>query len=696
MKKTTLLTLMLSFLITFAFSQINFDTLSATYTVGDIASDHDFISTGDVSSCPGTLNVPVPNNSLVYSVNVHYTMTAIAPQTMAQQRSQIWCTSPSGTKEPEVIFGSGYSAGTIVYDRPGLNIAYGIKPIFGLGVNFQLHAGTYYYNQVDCSTAGNKIDNNSWTVTVIYLPAGSPGFPSLPTPVNNQLLVGVNNNLSWTFGTSSNTYDVYFGTTNPPTTKVVNNASVSGSTGTFDPGTMASSETYYWQVVAKNAVNNTPGPVWSFSTACNTIYPYFENFDGVLAPALPACWVPLSSSSSPYTKVETNSSYNQARSEPNCIIFNASAEPSPNIVLVLPEAGTINNKMITLYGKNASDGAGGFYSWPIQIGTMSDPFNISTFTPFDSFIPAGTWTFHETYFNTYSGTNTYIAIKGAIPQYNVIYVDDVTLDIIPDCIKPLNVTASNIQAQQATLSWTDMNGASSWNVEYGVSPYTPTGTPTITGVSNPCIITNLASGTYYDIYVQTNCGGEGLSIWSLPITILTKCLPMNVPISEDFGIATVNPTWPLCWSHISINSEPTGGVAVSSYNALSGNGVRMEPAGDAAAEMILISPPLSPAVSTLKATFWARSYSGTDQNALLVGTITDTTNAASFTALQTIAVSNVHQLYTVYFDDYSGSDIYIAWRHNSNDFPTNDVFIDDVLIEAIPSCVEPYEPWLPI
>ena len=171
--------------------------------------------------------------------------------------------------------------------------------------------------------AGNKVDNNSWTVTVIYLPAGSPGFPSLPTPTNNQLLVGVNNNLSWTFGTNSTTYDVYFGTTNPPTIKVVNNASVSGSTGTFDPGTMASSETYYWQVVAKNAVNNTPGPVWSFSTACNTIYPYFENFDGELAPALPACWVPLSSSSSPYTTGETNSSYNQARSEPNSIIFNA-------------------------------------------------------------------------------------------------------------------------------------------------------------------------------------------------------------------------------------------------------------------------------------------------------------------------------------------------------------------------------------
>ncbi|MEZ5197284.1 MAG: hypothetical protein R2764_13050 [Bacteroidales bacterium] len=43
--------------------------------------------------------------------------------------------------------------------------------------------------------------------------------------------------LTWNFGSNTDTYDVYFGTDNPPTTMVVSNAVSGGPTGSYDPGT---------------------------------------------------------------------------------------------------------------------------------------------------------------------------------------------------------------------------------------------------------------------------------------------------------------------------------------------------------------------------------------------------------------------------------------------------------------------------
>lgn len=93
-----------------------------------------------------------------------------------------------------------------------------------------------------------------------------PHQPSNPIPANGAANIDLNANLYWTGGDPNPgdqvTYDVYFGTTNPP--PLVN----SGQTQTnYNPGTMQYGTTYYWKIIAfDNHGESTEGPVWSFTT----------------------------------------------------------------------------------------------------------------------------------------------------------------------------------------------------------------------------------------------------------------------------------------------------------------------------------------------------------------------------------------------------------------------------------------------
>ena len=95
-----------------------------------------------------------------------------------------------------------------------------------------------------------------------------PYTPSSPSPADGATGVSVATDLSWTGGDpdpgDTVTYDVYFGTTDPPTTLLCPDA----SSPTCDPGTLSYSTPYYWYVVATdNHGATTSGPVWDFATA---------------------------------------------------------------------------------------------------------------------------------------------------------------------------------------------------------------------------------------------------------------------------------------------------------------------------------------------------------------------------------------------------------------------------------------------
>ena len=92
-----------------------------------------------------------------------------------------------------------------------------------------------------------------------------PNEPKNPEPANGSTNVDVLVNLSWIGGDPDEdpvTYDVYFGTTSPPSKKVSNQSAL-----LYDPGTMIYSTQYYWKIIAwDNQSASTVGPQWEFTT----------------------------------------------------------------------------------------------------------------------------------------------------------------------------------------------------------------------------------------------------------------------------------------------------------------------------------------------------------------------------------------------------------------------------------------------
>jgi hypothetical protein len=123
---------------------------------------------------------------------------------------------------------------------------------------------TYYWRIVSWDDHSNSAAGPLWHFTTHNDP---PNTPSSPNPANGATGISVNADLSWSGGdpnpSDTVTYDVYFGSITPPTTKVSANQSVVS----YDPGAMNYNMHYYWKIVAwDNHGASASGPQWDFAT----------------------------------------------------------------------------------------------------------------------------------------------------------------------------------------------------------------------------------------------------------------------------------------------------------------------------------------------------------------------------------------------------------------------------------------------
>ena len=434
--------------------------------------------------------------------------------------------------------------------------------------------------------------------------------------------------------------------------------------------------------------------VCAFFTHCGAIstLPYTETFDnyGVGTNCFPLCWFKQSSNTYPYINATNYTGPGSLYFYTSSGNYNIATTPEINTNIL-----TLSTLQVNFWFRpgNASS--------KLIVGVMTDPNDASTFVVIDSVSgSANTWSEHTVYLAAYNGTGRYVAFKS---EYNNVanygYLDNVTIDIAPNCLPVMGISASNISESSATISWTDLNNATSWNIEFGPSGFTQGQGTAVTDITNPYTITGLTSNTMYEVYVQSNCDAAETSDWTGPFAFRTACgIINNLPYTEDFDSYTAGSTMtsnpsnypndelPSCWSFLnrSTVSGSYPAVFLSSYSSYAVLGNCLFFKSSNTTPLYAILPDFAANIQDLKVTFSYRNEGVSDYNGVLsVGYMTDLDDASTFTEVSSCLQTSAMTENTVLFNTVptSVTDAYIVFKYTGGTSNNYFLSIDNVVVD---------------
>ena len=272
------------------------------------------------------------------------------------------------------------------------------------------------------------------------------------------------------------------------------------------------------------------------------------------------------------------------------------------------------------------------------------------------------------------------------------FVDNFSVRTPPSCFSPSanSLTADNITSTTANLSWTAGGSETAWNIEYGAEDFTQGGGTTVAVTTNPYTLSGLTSNTAYDFYVQADCGANGTSDWVGPFTFNTACETFtNLPFTETFN---TDSTTVSCWTVINANGDSDSWSTSYGSNTNEGDGVAViyTDFNSGNNDDWLVSPALQ-LNGNERLKFQQRVQSSGEPNDFEVLLSSTTAETTSFT---TVLLANAEYSNTMYqeividLSSHTGVS-YIAFHVANGGLDGWRLYIDDVVVEELPSCVEP-------
>ncbi len=441
--------------------------------------------------------------------------------------------------------------------------------------------------------------------------------------------------------------------------------------------------------------------LWAYATAhtpCEAVdLPLLENFDAV-ASGIPGCWSRLYNTTSATPSVSTSSAYSGSTS----LYFNCSSS-SLYAYFISPRLNdniAMDDLQIMFAARKTSD------SYFIQVGIMSDPADQSTFVPIGSFTPSAVniWEEGEVLSRGYTGNGRYVAFRIPAWYSNSIYLDDIYVGSIPTCMHVGNISATEITAYDATITWVPGGSETSWNYIIGPAGTVDTETDASVSVSeNSATVDQLTPNTLYDIYVQAACSGSDQSTWKR-YTFRSGCAALTeLPYTENFdsyqGATNTSSgnVSPSCWSHINYSTSNDAYPLVhASSNAYSGPNAlyfySYMSSYSYYSDLYAIMPEIDTLqlpINTLQLSFMAKSKSSSYPFNIQIGVMSDPADSSTFVPVTTVtANTTTYSYYEVNFNNYLGGGQYIAFKV---DLPTtlyasHAGYIDDVVLKLMPQC----------
>ena len=329
---------------------------------------------------------------------------------------------------------------------------------------------------------------------------------------------------------------------------------------------LAANTTYNFKVQAIYSGGESVFASTTFLTACdpnpNSTFPWSENFDkypGTTATNtnnLPQCWNHINNTTSDWNGYPIVYETTNTHSGANALVMRSSVDyDAQDQYAILPSMANVNSLKISLWARQWNTTS----SPTFTIGVMTDPADASTFVAIKTISPAST-TYEEfvTGLDSYNGTGNFIAFK-MLAAYDetghsqhAVFIDDITIEELPPCPDPTELTVSEVTSHTAYLSW--LKGSvsqSAWQVYYSTDPTTPADdipTSQVTPANTQgLVLENLVAGKEYYAWVRGDCTGSdnGYSAWTDKVFFFTPlaCQAPTAPMVDEITGKTATFSW---------------------------------------------------------------------------------------------------------------------------------------------------------
>ncbi len=310
---------------------------------------------------------------------------------------------------------------------------------------------------------------------------------------------------------------------------------------------------------------------------------------------------------------------------------------------------------------------------------------LSTFNA--SNVPSNTGSVNIIDLDAYSGQTVRFAYRVVEGTTNGLAdfefsVDNFQIRLTPSCIEPIGLVSASITSTGASISWDPTTPVPSSGYEYFVSTTNTLPTTAGTATTNTfAVLTGLAPATAYYIFVRANCGSGSFSPWSTSMTFTTACASVTSFV-QNFDAVTL-PAFPICWAKLG-----TGGSAyIDSFDPSSTPNVLYMASWSATDLAVVKMQPVSNLGAGTHRLKLKLRGSWSTGGIIEFGYLTNPMDATTFVALTTMTAASLTYENMTFAPPVGTYSDYPAFRHTGS--PTNSLLIDDVVWEAIPSCVEP-------
>lgn len=517
-------------------------------------------------------------------------------------------------------------------------------------------------------------------ITVSFDPTCLP-----PTEVTVDNITNTTAEISWT---ENNT------TTPQGWIILLNDEEVEADSNPFPLNTLTSNTAYTVQVKAlcSDTDESEYSAEISFRTLCDVVTIdeeniYTEDFEEYEASSFPDCWTrDVAYTSYPYV-IENSSytTYSHNGTKAMYMYFYGSA--NSNVISTPSFTNDINTLQVSFFARYSSTN-------PIlEVGVMDQ----TTFEPVDTIVLTSTYPTNAftVMFNHYTGNGNRIAFRitpSGTSSYTsyYTYLDDVTVELIPSCIAPSNVTVidSTITTTSALVAWTDNNNeapANGWTLLVNGEE--------VLADANPFPLTGLTASTTYTVKVKANCAADDESAWSLDsATFATACDVMIVteenPFNENFNGITAD--IPLCWD----NEEGTTTNTSHRWNyyatGYTGACLRFNSYSNSNGNTNMLKTPVLDitALATPRVTFMYKNPTGGDFSVFVSTDGGETYTTELATGLT--AATNWTPMSIALTELEATDNVVIVFQGTSN-YGSGDayIYLDNVVVEETPACLAP-------